>query len=88
MSGVTPGAPSLRGARLEVNAALAALLGAGEQPAAGQQQRAAGQLSQLPGSGGAREVLAQRLAEAPSLPAFLVELQNLVDQASLAAALQ
>ena len=95
VSGVTPGAPSLRGARLEVNAALAALLGAGEQPAAGQlqqpagqQQPAAEQASQAPGGGGARELLAQRLAEAPSLPAFLVELQNMVDQASLAAALQ
>lgn len=28
-------------------------------------------------------VLAQRLAEAPSLPAFFVELQNMVDTLSL-----
>lgn len=106
VSGVTPGAPSLRGARLEVNAELAALLGVelgpeSEQHPAGQQeqeqqrdqqpgpaQHPGGQLLQQLSSSGTRELLAQRLEEAPSLPAFLVELQNLVDQASLAAAQQ
>ncbi|KAI7842671.1 hypothetical protein COHA_003602 [Chlorella ohadii] len=104
VSGLTPGAPSLRGAHLEVNGELAELLGVGgsEQHAAGQQQQQqrqreqqpgaaqhpAGQPSQLGGSSGARQLLAQRLEEAPSLPAFLVELQNMVDQASLAAAQQ
>ncbi len=110
VSGLTPGAPSLRGAHLEVNGELAELLGVSdsEQHAAGQQQQGqqqqqqqrqreqqpgaaqhpAGQPSQLGGSSGARELLAQRLEEAPSLPAFLVELQNMVDQASLAAAQQ
>lgn len=41
VSGLTPGAPSLRGAHLEVNGELAELLGVGgsEQHAAGQQQQ-------------------------------------------------
>ncbi|KAL4430938.1 hypothetical protein ABPG75_006194 [Micractinium tetrahymenae] len=62
LSGLRAGAPSLAGARLEVNAELAAL---------------------LQGGGDAGAVLAQRLAEAPSLPAFMVELQNMVDTLSL-----
>lgn len=62
VSGLQPGAASLRGAALEVNAELSALLGEGPE---------------------AREALAQRLSEAPSLPAFLLELQHMVDQRSL-----
>lgn len=61
VSGLAPGAPSLRAARLEVSAELAALLGGGEQ----------------------RALLARRLAESPSLPAFLRELQNVVDQRTI-----
>lgn len=61
ISGLQPGAPSLRCARLQVNAELAALLGGSEQ----------------------QGLLAQRLAESPSLPAFLLELQNVVDQRAL-----
>ena len=59
LSGLQPGALTLRGARLEVSAELGALLE------------------------GREEVLAQRLAESPSLPAFFLELQNMVDHASL-----
>lgn len=60
ISGVQPGALTLRDARLEVCPELAALL-------AGQQ-----------------DALVQRLAESASLAAFFVELQNMVDQLSLA----
>ena len=59
VSGLRPGALTLAGCRLEVNAELAALLE------------------------GRQGVLAQRLAESPSLPAFFVELTNMVDQLSL-----
>jgi hypothetical protein len=59
ISGLQPGTKTLRGAVLEVNGELAAVL-------AGQQ-----------------EAVAQRLADSPSLPAFLVELQNMVDQLSM-----
>lgn len=42
------------------------------------------ELAALLGQGEAQQAaLAQRLAESPSLPAFLVELQNLIDQRSL-----
>ncbi|KAL4418745.1 hypothetical protein ABPG77_006418 [Micractinium sp. CCAP 211/92] len=50
---------------------------------AGAQLEANAELAALLQSGDAEAVLAQRLAEAPSLQAFFVELQNMVDTLSL-----